>query len=78
MKRLYVVPSHRRHKLGKLLAERIISKARQQGCNDMVLDTMMEMKAARKLYEQLGFIVIPPYSDQESRNVICYGLKLNA
>ena len=77
MKRLYVMPSHRRNKLGKLLAERIISRAKQMGYNDMVLDTMTEMKAARKLYEQLGFNVIPPYSDQETRNVICYGLKLN-
>lgn len=78
MKRLYVMPSYRGHQLGKLLAERIISKAKQMGFHDMVLDTMLEMKAARKLYEKLGFSEIPPYSDQEARNVICYGLKLNA
>ena len=78
MKRLYVMPVYRGHKLGKLLAERIINTAREMGYNNMVLDTMLEMKAARKLYEHLGFSVIPPYSDQETRNVICYGLTLNA
>jgi ribosomal protein S18 acetylase RimI-like enzyme len=78
MKRLYVPPAYRGHHLGKDLAIAIMDKARDMGFNTMVLDTMDEMKAAQGLYRQLGFDVIPPYSDQGSRNVICFGKSLVA
>ena len=76
MKRLYVVPSRRGYKLGRILAEAIIEKAREAGYNSMILDTMMEMKAAQQLYHHLGFDVIPPYNHQDTSKIVCFEKKL--
>lgn len=78
MKRLYVVPDHRRHHVGRLLTEAIITLARQMGYEQIYLDTMPVMKAAQSLYERLGFHVIGPYNHQELNGMICYALDLNA
>lgn len=72
MKRMYVVPGYRGQQLGRKLAEAIISKAVESGYQKMVLDTMMEMKAAQQLYHDLGFVIIPPYDDQDTSKVICF------
>jgi putative acetyltransferase len=72
MKRLYVVPSFRGHKIGNKLADAIIEKAIEKGYHAMVLDTMYEMLAAQQLYYSLGFHVIPPYSQQDESKVVCF------
>ncbi|MDI9330687.1 MAG: GNAT family N-acetyltransferase [Alphaproteobacteria bacterium] len=61
MKRLYVRPPFRRFGLGRLLAETVLDAARQMGYSSVLLDTLDDMEAARALYEELGFIEIPPY-----------------
>mgnify|MGYP003339402574 FL=1 len=61
MKRLYVRPAFRRFGLGRLLAEAVLDAARQKGYSSVLLDTLDDMEAARALYEELGFIEIPPY-----------------
>jgi ribosomal protein S18 acetylase RimI-like enzyme len=61
MKRLYVRPAHRASGLGRQLAERIISEAREIGYDRMCLDTMPSMAKAQRLYESLGFRDIEPY-----------------
>jgi len=61
MKRLYVRPAYRRFGLGRLLAEAVLDAARQMGYSSVLLDTLDDMEAARALYEELGFIEIPPY-----------------
>ena len=72
MKRLYVVPSHRGNHIGENLALELLSYAEEQGYKSMLLDTMNEMHAAQKLYEQLGFVKTEPYRDQNPLKVICY------
>ena len=72
MKRLYVVPKYRGEKLGRILAEAIIDEAETRGYETMILDTMLEMKAAQQLYASLGFEVIPPYNHQNPEKVVCY------
>ena len=72
MKRLYVIPSHRKLHLGKRLAEEIITLAQDHQYHRMVLDTMLEMKDAQRLYERLGFRVVEPYDHQDTSKVICY------
>jgi len=72
MKRLYVVPAHRSHKLGRKLVESIMAVAVENGYEKIQLDTMPEMKAAQQLYDRLGFHVIPPYKDQGQERMICY------
>ncbi len=61
MKRLYVKEEFRGKKIGKLLAEKIIADAKKIGYRAMRLDTLQRMNAARTLYTQLGFTIIPPY-----------------
>jgi ribosomal protein S18 acetylase RimI-like enzyme len=61
MKRLYVRPAYRRLGLGRQLAEAIMDAARVSAYDHVLLDTLDDMEAARTLYEDLGFVEIPPY-----------------
>ena len=61
MKRLYVRPAYRGHGLARLLAGQIIDDARAVGYSSMLLDTLSDMTAARRLYESLGFYYIEGY-----------------
>lgn len=61
MKRLYVRPTFRRLGLGRLLTESVLDLARAKGYGCVLLDTLDDMEAARALYEDLGFVEVPPY-----------------
>src|SRR5579864_7364960 len=62
MKRLYLRPQFRGKELGRILANRILSEARQIGYQRMRLDTVGPvMKDAVAMYRKLGFKEIPAY-----------------
>jgi putative acetyltransferase len=61
MKRLYVRPAFRKLGLGRRLSEAALDAARVQAYDHVLLDTLDDMEAARALYEDLGFVDIPPY-----------------
>ncbi len=62
MKRLYIRPQFRGKGLGRDLAEKVISAAREIGYKKLRLDTVEPvMTAAVAMYRKLGFREIPPY-----------------
>jgi ribosomal protein S18 acetylase RimI-like enzyme len=77
MKRLYVRPDCRGHKLGKLLCDKLIDKAMVMGYKKMRLDTISHlMKDAIKLYKSYGFYEIPAYYDNPQEGVVYMELNL--
>lgn len=61
MKRLYVRPRERGHRMGAHLAEVVVRAARARGYRWVYLDTLPTMRAARSLYARMGFVPTRPY-----------------
>jgi N-acetylglutamate synthase-like GNAT family acetyltransferase len=76
MKRLYVQPPYRRHGIGELLVVDILNRAATLGYSRMVLDTLLRLSPARKLYEKLGFSTMAAYNSTDLEGVMFYGKDL--
>lgn len=62
MKRLYVRPGFRGHRLGNRLTRTVIRYAQAQGYAVLRLDTVADkMREAQAIYRQCGFEKRPPY-----------------
>lgn len=61
MKRLYVRRAFRGFGLGRQLAEAVMEAGRRLDYQWILLDTLDDMESARALYQDLGFVEIPPY-----------------
>ena len=61
LKRVYVRPEFRGTGMGRRLAEAAMRAAREIGYTTIRLDTLPQMAAAQRLYEDLGFRDIPAY-----------------
>ena len=55
MKRLYVRPTARGMHLGDTLVSEILAHAKKAGYQEIVLDTIVPLKAAISLYKKYGF-----------------------
>jgi putative acetyltransferase len=76
MKRLYVRPVGRGMGLGRTLATGLVRKAAALGYSRMVLDSLVEMTAAQKLYRSLGFRETAPYYDNPRPGFVYMALDL--
>lgn len=70
MKRLYVRPTFRGHKIGDALVDRIIQDARAIGYRHMLLDTLPFLEGAIHMYRKRGFYDIPCYNDSPMETTI--------
>jgi putative acetyltransferase len=61
LKRVYVRADFRGAGLGRRLTEIALHSAREMGYKSIRLDTLPQMQAAQRLYEDLGFRDIPAY-----------------
>jgi len=61
LKRVYVRPAGRGHRLGEALTQRLLNDARAFGYRTLRLDTLPFMRAAQAVYESLGFTDCAPY-----------------
>jgi GNAT superfamily N-acetyltransferase len=76
MKRMFVRPAFRGRGIGRLLAERIISEAREAGYYAMRLDTLPFIREALALYKSLGFVRCPAYYNTPLPETIFLELRL--
>jgi putative acetyltransferase len=76
IKRLFVRAPFRRKGLGRVLADDVISRARNAGYERACLETLPAMKVARALYVALGFRRCAPYDDNSCVGSDCLALGL--
>ncbi len=70
MKRLYIKPGYRKHKIGESLSLHLFSVAKKLGFTIMKLDTLLKLKPAISLYKKLGFIETTPYYNNPITGVV--------
>src|SRR4026207_1152617 len=70
MKRLYVKPSFRKNKIGRLLVEELLNSAKERDYKIMRLDTFLKLQPAVHLYQQFGFKNISAYYNNPLPGVV--------
>ena len=63
LKRLYVRPDFRGHRIGEQMIRRILADAREIGYRQVLLDTLPFLCSAICLYRKIGFREIGCYND---------------
>lgn len=76
MKRLYIPKTYRGRGIGRELAARIISIAKELGYKKMRLDTLETMTEAISLYKSMGFCEIGKYRENPIKEVVYMEIKL--
>lgn len=76
VKRLYVQPQRRGEGWGRRLIAALLADARDIGYEELKLDTLDWMNAARSLYEEAGFRACVPYYANPLPGVVYMSLRL--
>ena len=76
IKRLYVQPAQRGEGWGRRLVAAVLAEARALGYEELKLDTLDWMNAARALYEETGFRPCAPYYANPLPGVVYMSLRL--
>lgn len=72
MKRLYVLPAYRKDGIGQALLTEILHLAAADGYEEMVLDTLLPMESAIRLYRRNGFAEMPAYYENPMEDVLYF------
>ncbi|MGO8957754.1 MAG: GNAT family N-acetyltransferase [Streptosporangiaceae bacterium] len=77
---LAVRPEARGTGVGRALVTAVLARASRLGVCDLLLLTQPEMKAAHRLYEEVGFTRLPDrdWSPEPGINLLAYGLLLQS
>jgi ribosomal protein S18 acetylase RimI-like enzyme len=75
LEELYVAPDHRGQGLGRALLERTLEFARERGAGRIDLGTAVDDRAARALYESVGFTNFEK-PDEPGTRMLFYELEL--
>jgi putative acetyltransferase len=70
MKRLYVLPGFREHRIGRVLIEKLLETATAMGYEVMKLDTLQKLGPALHLYKKYGFTETTSYYDNPLPGVV--------
>ena len=76
IKRLYVQPAQRGEGWGRRLVAALLAEARAIGYEELKLDTLAWMNAARALYEEIGFRPCAPYYVNPLPGVVYMSLRM--
>lgn len=76
MKRLFVKPEYRSLHIGQALVEAAVGAARELGYRSILLDTLVPLQSAVRLYRRNGFREIPAYYDNPMDDVIYMELEI--
>ncbi len=72
VKRLYVVPSHRRGGVARALMAAVEDEARRLGYRTLRLDTLATRTASIRLYESLGWRPIEPWDRDDQAVTVAF------
>jgi putative acetyltransferase len=75
-KRLYVHPTYRRRGIAGDLMAKLLDEARACGYRTLYGDTLPTMSAALRMYREMGFVEVDPYSDDPTPGAIYLRLEL--
>ena len=75
-KRLYVHPTYRRRGIAGALMATLVGDARACGYRWLYGDTLPTMAATLKMYSEMGFVQVGPYSDDPTPGAIYLRLDL--
>lgn len=83
IKRIYVRDGFRKKGLGRALVVKLVSEARAQGFEKLILESARFMTEAYSLYKSMGFSEIPNYPGIETHNeflpmIFCMELNLKS
>ena len=78
IKRMYVVPAHRRGGIATRLLSALEDDAAMLGATEAVLETATHLTGATALYERAGYEAIPPFGPYVGSDIsICMGKVLD-
>jgi ribosomal protein S18 acetylase RimI-like enzyme len=76
LKRLFVYPEARGRRVARTLLVEALKRAKAEGYDEMLLDTLSKMTAAINLYRSEGFVDAEPYNSSPLQGTLYFSRRL--